>query len=215
MEVADFDSWWNTVIREKSLMLVQQYGGLAFDNNSSKEEVRQYYEETRDYAKRHYMEKHDVLAEQKLNRYKVAAAFMIAILKARPLKKADMKFYKSSPDKYIFNEMLALYTGVMIIRGYLLLDAEEPDPEWSPEELKERAFAAELFRKTLPLDIVQRQRWELELYYLRHESCYNLLALAHELEDFVTMAVLKEKLGMNRSETVTVVKKKKGRRKKN
>jgi len=193
MDTFTFDGMWSSIIEKKCKQLCEIYGGLAFDP-SSKEEVRQYYEETRDYAKRHYMEKHTVLAEQRLNRYKVAAAFMISILKARPLKKAEMKYYWMSPDKYIFNEVVALYTGIMVVRGYIMLEADKPDPTWSPEKVAEAKYVADLFRESLPLDEVQRQRWQLELYFLRQEGCYNLLALAHELEDFVVLAVQEEKL---------------------
>lgn len=198
MDSVVFDEMWASVIRRKCFELREVYGGLSFDDDSSKEEVKQYYEEVRDYAKRHYMEKHEVLAEQRLNRYKIGAAFIIAILKARPLKKAEAKYYKASPDKYIFNEIVALYTGLMVVRNFILLDADDPDPSKTEAEIAEDKFIGELFRNSLPIDDKQRQQWHLELYYLRREGCYNLLSLAHELENFVTIAKLEERVRLSK-----------------
>ncbi len=197
MDSIVFDEMWTSVIRRKCFELREVYGGLSFDDASSKEEVKQYYEEARDYAKRHYMEKHEVLAEQKLNRYKIGAAFIIAILKARPLKKAEAKYYKSSPDKYIFNEIVALHTGLMVVRDFILLDADDPDPKKTQSEVSEDKFIGELFRNSFPIGNKRLQQWHLELYYLRREGCYNLLSLAHELEDFVTIATLEGHVRQN------------------
>lgn len=191
MELCDYTTIWDTMIFPHCLQLQEKYDGLAFDADHSKTEIHQYYIENRDYCKRHYMSPHDDIQELRLNRYKVAASAMIAILKTKPLKKADMRYYKESPDKWIFNEALALYTGLMIVRCFMLADADglaETNPR--------RKIIEAAFKESLPLNKKARDRWEIELYYLRQEGCYNTLALAHELEAFSQIAILRQAINM-------------------
>ena len=182
MNEVDFNDTWERIIRKKCISLSNQFGGLVCLEDSRKE-VHLYYEESVAYAKNHYMTNPDGL----LNRYKVAAALMIAVLKAKPIKKASPKFYRDPSDKWIFNEQLALYTGLMVVRDFILA---EVNGEGGPRNWREEILL-DKFSASLPLVKADREKWEIELYYLRQEGSYQLLSLAHELEDFVEKVVLR------------------------
>ena len=173
----DFETTWNEIIYKKIRQLMLDYGDLVC-LESSKEEVKAHYNEVLTYAKNHYMVDPNGL----LNRYKVASAMMIAILKAKPIKKAAAKYYIEASDKWIFNEKLALNVGLKILAD---IDAAGGARSLEQKILYHR------FSKSIPLRQKERERWEIELYYLRQEGSYNLLSLAHELEDFVEMVVAK------------------------
>lgn len=181
----DFETTWNEIINRKITQLMLDYGDLVC-LETSKNEIRSYYEETLLYAKNHYM----INSEGLLNRYKVAAAMMIAILKAKPIKKAAAKYYIEDSDKWIFNEQVALNTGLKIVRNFIITEILEAG---GPKNLEERILYHR-FLKSLPLERVERERWEIELYYIRQEGAYSLLSLAHELEDFVQLVVTRAKI---------------------
>lgn len=181
----DFETTWNEIIYRKIGQLMLDYGDLVC-LESSKEEVKAYYDETLAYAKKHYM----VDPSGVLNRYKVASAMMIAILKAKPIKKAAAKYYIEASDKWIFNEKLALNVGIKILRNFILAEIDAAGGGCSLEQ----RILYNRFLKSIPLSQKERERWEIELYYLRQEGSYNLLSLAHELEDFVDLVVAKAKI---------------------
>lgn len=185
MTDVDFETTWREIIYKKIVQLMVDYGDLVC-LESSKQEVKSYYEETLLYAKNHYMINSDGL----LNRYKVASAMMIAILKAKPIKKAAAKYYIEASDKWIFNEKLALYTGLRIVRNFIIAEIEDAG---GPQTLDQRILYHR-FLKSIPLRKAERERWEIELYYLRQEGAYNLLSLAHELEDFVQLVLAHAKI---------------------
>lgn len=187
MDETCFDFIWEHIILLRCNRFQDEYGGLAFDKDYAKREIYQYYDEIRKYTKLHYMSHREEAAEKRINRYKLAAALMIAILKTKPIKKAELKFYKDFPEKWIFNESLALYVGMMIIRSFMLSDISEKKPSDIYVKIVKGAF-----EKQLPLNIRGRNYWENELYFLRQEGSYNVLSIAHELEDFVKIALYRQ-----------------------
>lgn len=181
----DFETTWNEIINKKITQLMLDYGDLVC-LESAKDEIKSYYEETLLYAKNHYM----INSAGLLNRYKVASAMMIAILKARPIKKAAAKYYIEDSDKWIFNEQVALNTGLKIVRNFIITEISEAG---GPKNLEEKILYHR-FLKSLPLERKERERWEIELYYIRQEGTYSLLSLAHELEDFVQLVITRAKI---------------------
>ena len=115
---------------------------------------------------------------------------MIAILKAKPIKKAAAKYYIEDSDKWIFNEKVALNTGLKIVRNFIITDISEAGGSKTLEE----KILYHRFLKSLPLERADRERWEIELYYIRQEGVYSLLSLAHELEDFVQLVIAQAKI---------------------
>ena len=180
-----FEKIWETYTVPKSLRIKDEYGGIVF-HSEIREEVKMFYIELLEYARRHYMIKEYEDRDHTLNRYKIAAAFIIAILKSRPIKKANEQFYVESSDNWRLNEELALFSGLSIIRQYIIEDLPNiKNPE--ADLLKE------LYKDSIPISMQDRQKWESELYYLRREGCYNILSLAHELEDYATIELYRAK----------------------
>lgn len=186
-----FEVIWKTYSVPKCIKIRDEYGGIVF-HHEIKDEVKMFYIELLEYARRHYMIKGYRDSEHTLNRYKIAAAYIIAILKSRPLKKANVQFYVESSDNWRINEELALFSGLCIIREYILADL--PNIE-SPDEAE---LLKSLFESGIPGSVQDRQKWEGELYYLRREGCYNILSLAHELEDYAKIELYRarEKKGI-------------------
>ena len=185
MTELDFETTWNDIIYKSITHLMVDYGDLVC-LESSKDEIKSYYEEALLHAKNHYM----INSEGRLNRYKVAAAMMIAILKAKPIKKAAAKYYIEDSDKWIFNEKVALNTGLKIVRNFIITDISEAGGSKTLEE----KILYHRFLKSLPLERADRERWEIELYYIRQEGVYSLLSLAHGLEDFVQLVIAQAKI---------------------
>lgn len=182
MKDIDFDRIWGEIINKKCESLIASYGGLLIAENA-KDEILTYYQEINQYVHAHYMKYPCGL----LNRYKIGGILIIAILKAKPIKKVDEKFYKKSDAAWALNESVALYTALSVIRSFIEEDAED-----NPNDQK-NLLTKEVFEK-IPLAEEERNNWEIELYHVRQEGCYNVLALAHELKDFVEKAVMKEVL---------------------
>lgn len=153
-----------------------------------------HYKYLTDFAKTHYMAKNVV----RLNRHKISAAIMIAILKAKPIKKIDAHFYGVSetgqPKIWPFNEALAITVGLSILRAFILQRADEA---FHGEPVSLKTFEgvckqdSKIFENGIPLTQKERAEWEWELYQVRLEGAYNLLAMAHILSDLENMARLK------------------------
>ncbi len=188
MTEQQFNETWEKIINPKCEALVRSFGGLVFLPDDVKKQLYIYYEEAKEHAKNHYMK--DPLG--KLNRYKVAAALMVAILQVKPLKKAAPRFYEKSKSQWTFNESVALYTGLSIIRNFIMLDIKKAEEGgYLSEDL---TILKDLFENGLPLDEADQLRWETEIYHMREEGCCNTLAFAHELEDYVKLRVSHRKI---------------------
>lgn len=177
----DLHEIWQKIVKKRCEALRDKCGGLLIAENAE-EEIYTYYQEICDYAHKHYMKDPD----GNLNRYKIGGSLIIAILKTKPLKKVDEKFYKEPNTAWTLNESVALYTALSVIRSFIMNDAKK-----NPSE--DNLFKRDIFNE-IPIDSAKRESWEVELYHLRQEGCYNVLVLAHQLEDFVEKAVMKETL---------------------
>lgn len=188
MTEQQFNETWEKIIKPRCEYLVRTYGGLVFLPDDVKKQLCNYYEEARVHAKNHYMKD----PSGRLNRYKVAGALMVAILQAKPLKKVDSKFYEKSKSQWTFNEAVALYTGLSIVRNFIMLDIKKAEEGGSLSE--DQTIQKELFENGLPLDEDDQHRWETEIYHMREEGCCNTLVFAHELEDYVKLRVANRKI---------------------
>ena len=201
MEQEQFENIWTEIIKRKCDEYCASYGGLIY-HEEVKNEIWFCYDELYSYVKHHYMLPYEDGSEPQLNHYKVAAVFMIAILRTRPLKKVDPAFYKHTPDRWAFNEGLALHVGLNILwnsfRYYLQNIKERPEGyDWN---LIDKVFPAD---QKIFLTGEKREKWESELYFLRQEACYHLLSFEHELEDYVENLLLRERLHQMRAQSNT------------
>ena len=79
---------WDNLVFPTFESYNRKTGNLVCVPNSSNE-IAEFYDELLAHAKTHYMENRDNL----LNRHKVAAALMIALLKVKPIKKAHQMYF--------------------------------------------------------------------------------------------------------------------------
>lgn len=177
------DYVWDSVILPAYSSFNFHTGGLlCFDR--SREELRQYYKEVLEHAKIHYMEDEQTL----LNRHKVSAALMIAVLKSKPIKKADPLYYTPDCNGKItiwpFNEQLSITVALSVLRTFIL---KRVDIAFSGKQVSRAIFEdvckqdSSIFAKEFPISTKERSDWEYELYQMRQDGAYNLLSIAHIL----------------------------------
>ena len=177
------DYVWKTVIVPTYSSFNLRTGGLLCFERSC-EELRQYYKEILESAKLHYMEDEQTL----LNRHKVCAALMIAVLKSKPIKKADPLYYTPDCDGRItiwpFNEQLSITVALSVLRTFILKRVEIA---FSGKPVSRAIFEdvckqdSLIFNCEFPILAKERSDWEYELYQMRQDGAYNLLSIAHIL----------------------------------
>lgn len=184
---------WNNLIFPTYESYNKKTGNLVCAPNSS-DEIAEYYEELLAHAKTHYMENRENL----LNRHKVAAALMIAILKVKPIKKAHPMYFLPDENGEItiwpYNEALAVTVALSILRAFILKRAEYAfSGKCVPKNLFEKVCKQDniIFANEFPLERRERDEWEYELYQVRQEGAYNLLSMAHILAQMEEIARLR------------------------
>lgn len=126
MRIQNFDDFYEIVIK-KCIEQIREFAkangfekGECFKNNenSLKTDISIYrnYQNKRDYIKYNYMSKETPVA---LDRHKVAACMVYAILKTSPIK-VNMWIPKLPEKIVLANEYLAFYTALNIIEMYKL-----------------------------------------------------------------------------------------------
>lgn len=168
------------------------HGGILFPEYEFAE-IRSYYEDLIGYAKRHYMSNQEGL----LNRHKVSAALMIAILKAKPIKKISSDYYipnkNSEPTAWPFNERLAITVALSVLRCfidarvYYAFSGKLISRPIFEDVCKEDKI---IFANGIPIRKQEREDWEWELYQIRQDGAYNVLAIAHILSNLEKCARL-------------------------
>ena len=159
------------------------HGGIIFPK-SCLNEIKEHYEDIMSHAKFFYMANHD----DDLNRHKVCAALMIAILKTKPIKKVDMSYYEETdsdePEIWPFNECLAVTVTLSVLRMFILARV---DYAFSGKLVSKSIFEdvcyedKNIFENGIPLSDKERKEWEWELYQVRQDGAYNVLSIAHIL----------------------------------
>lgn len=189
-----YDSIWNRLIEPTFQSFVTRDGGLVLPQQA-KEEIKVFYDELICYAKKHYMS-----AETKLlNRYKVAAAMMIAILKAKPIKKADPLYFMENKETgrltpWPFNERLAVTVGFSVLHSFIMERLSKAASERDEEIIKQEHLEvvckqdAVIFADGIPIDEEDQKNLVWELYQVRLDGAYNILTLAHILKDVERLA---------------------------
>lgn len=121
--------------------------------------VFKFYQRKRDEIKDNYMEK-STENETALDRHKVAACMMYAILKSRVLK--VNRFVPHLPEKLLMaNEYLAVYVGINIIEQYRLNEGKG--------ELENKLIFPITYHETESIESDFIDNLCKSLYYLRHK----------------------------------------------
>lgn len=183
MKQETYDKIWTDLI-QPTFGTYENKTGKLLCPVSGKEEIFTYYTELNAYAKAHYMAE----GTSRLNRHKVCAGMMIAILKAKPIKKIDPIYYQPDHDGKMtvwpYNESLAVTVGLSILRAFILKRQKDA---FSGKAVPRKVFDgvckedAQIFANGIPITDKERKEWEWELYQIRQDGAYNLLTMAHVL----------------------------------
>lgn len=122
----DYIDFFERVIRpciDKIIEETAQYE-CCYRGEKCKQYIYSHYQNKRDFVKDKYMKKSEVAA---LDRHKVAACMMYAILKTKPI--MVNRFVPDLPEKALLaNEYLAFFVALNIIEMYKKDESEEKKP---------------------------------------------------------------------------------------
>lgn len=143
-----------------------------------KEEIWKKYVSLNSYCKTNYMK----LPDEKIDRHKVAACYMMSIAIIRP-----MRFVEKIDNKEVslaINETLAITVGLSLVRAFAIAAIRE-DKSMSKEEADVQAAKFEDGIKIPGEKLVNHgvylDNYANELYFSASEGKICILSLAHEL----------------------------------
>jgi hypothetical protein len=167
MEMRQFDIIWKTLETEAA-NLIQGDAALFRFRGDCKDKLYATYEELRAYAKKQYM----VDSTELIDRHKIAAIYMMAMLFVRPieyLKPAP----KNSGKDWLLNEKFTITLGLSILREFII-----NNPKSTPAQ-KQRLKHG--FRFPDVDHGSYGENWAVELYWGVKNRDLSVLPLAHEL----------------------------------
>ncbi len=168
---------------------------ICIDN--ARDEIWKAYVDFNGYCKKHYM----THPENLLDRHKVCACYICAILKADTLKNIELiKLSKGETD--LANEKLALCVGLSMLRAMILNEAYQlPD---DPKECPERKKLIDSFLIGAGEFIFPetnhgtfKNNLLAQLYHTKKESLYNILAIAETMYCIECIHLLKNGIPEN------------------
>ena len=139
----------------------------------AKGEIWRQYLSFNKFCRETYMSK-DV---QLLDRHKVCACYMFAIIKAGLLKYDE----KGEHGRvYLYDESIAITVGMSLLRAFIIASINHTDiDETEKQVLVDRVDNGIKFPKAHHGEYVDN--FKLELYYTKKEGNYNILSIAHTL----------------------------------
>lgn len=172
-----YDKTWKEIISP----IIARYAIVSWINvkENIQDDIWSYYKEFNMHCRETYM----ATGNKKLDRHKVAACYMFAILKTDPfiISKKDI----SEDMRIVATEHFAISVGLSILKSFLISKYDENDKEKSLEVWeKERKIFQNDF--VFPCDDEirhgdYRNNFAMELYFTKIEKTYNILSLSHSL----------------------------------
>lgn len=166
---------WDVVINPTIQDYRNRYSEIIVSHNA-KEVIWQEYVSFNRHAKLTYMQSSD----GKLDRHKVCACYMFAILKANTL--SCLLADSDTERSYLaLNENLAITVGLSVLRAFVL-SSIHCNNELS--DVEKATFAKRIDNGVLFPDCNHgdyRNNFVAELYYTKKENHYNILSLANTL----------------------------------
>lgn len=168
MKIQTFNVIWKDGIVKKGKRIVDDNIGKVEFDEKSKVRILKEYNKLRDYTKISYMRNPDGL----LDRHKVCACLIIAIVKSSPLINVDINI---TPEmKPIYNENLAMSVGLSLLK-YYIITAHSQEKKY--KEIFKDGFR---FPQT-DLDTRYQELLCLMLHYDIEIGNYSILAIANIL----------------------------------
>lgn len=163
MKKETYEVIWRDGIRIKAEQIVNENLGIVVFDFQAKDRIFKEYCKLRDYTKVSFMRNADGL----LDRHKVCACLILAIVKSKPLVYEE----HDSDMKKIFNENLAMTVGLSLLFNFII-SANSDNSKW----LKDR-FCFPITER----DATYQELLCLMLYYDVKNRQYSILALANIL----------------------------------
>lgn len=175
MDKNSYQKIWDIIIEPTIQDYQNRYSEITMSYNAQ-EAIWQEYVNFNKHAKLTYMQQ----ADGKLDRHKVCACYMYAIIKANVL---DCRLAGSDTERnYLaLNENLAITVGMSVLRAFVLssIDSSGELSEKTKQTLRERIDNGIVFPDCNHGDY--RSNFVAELHYTKEENGYNILSLANTL----------------------------------
>lgn len=178
-----YNKIWDKIIKPQITFLNSSVEWISVDMENAKNAVWEEYKTFNSYCKETYMDKE----VKRLDRHKVAACYIFAIISASPLKidKQEMKRAKEQHKIILANEQLAIVTGLSILRCFLYSKLDRENNLKMKECLhKDRKIFKNGFQFPYGNEVSHgdyRTNFAIELYFTKKEKMYNILSLSHSL----------------------------------
>lgn len=171
---------WECIIKPEIQAYQKKYYGCIGCIPQAQSAIWDRYHDLNEFCKRNYMKSSD----EKIDRHKVAACYMIAICFVQPMffREDDRKEIESNPA---INETLAITVGLCVLRSFIMSAIEANAGERTSEELQmlRNCFDGGIAIPTE--DMVNHgdyiENFSNELHYAVSEGKACILSLAHEL----------------------------------
>lgn len=182
-----YNKFWSEVISKQInafeiFVKANEFKFRVRDKNI-KQEIWNNYQALRDKCKSKYMSKNSNV----IDRHKVCACMMLAVVKARPfIYTGDLREDEDDECFDTPNEQLAITVGLSLLRGFIInstCDYEGKEKSKQQMQLDKEIFKdgfmfpnqAEVYHGEY------RNNFAIELYYTDKDNCYNILSLSNTL----------------------------------
>lgn len=180
----DRDSYnhiWDEVIWPEMQDYLKKYFGCVECIPQAQSAIWQRYSELNDYCKRNYMKSSD----EKIDRHKVAACYMIAICSVQPMFVRE-EYKEKLGSTLAINETLAITVGLSVLRSFIIAAVRANKNDiYSTEEVEKLVKAFDGGIVVPPENMVNHgdyiENFSNELYYAVSEGKACILSFAHEL----------------------------------
>ena len=171
-----YEDIWTTLINPQLERYKKCFDKCVYIDENAKEVIWEKYADLNVCCKTEYM----TAPEGRLDRHKVAACYLIAIVYAKPIKFIKLPLME---DMYfVSNEKVAISTAMSIVRAYVLASCNELADSNEKESITQK------FENGLrypPKEYVHHgdylDNFASEIYYVGRERKLHVLSVAHEL----------------------------------
>ena len=164
---------WETLIEPQLLRYKESLDTCIILEENSKRLIWEEYINLNNYCRREYM----VNPNGRLDRHKVAACYLIAIMHVSPIRFISVPL--SDNSYFIVNAKIAITTAMSIVRAYVLAACDKLP---NSEEIKKKFDNGLLYP---PEEFVHHgnyiNNYASEIYYANRDGKMHVLSIAHEL----------------------------------
>lgn len=170
-----YEKIWNKIISKEIENYQNVFANCIELIPDPKEEIWETYVRLNAYCKENYMKE----PNDKIDRHKVAACYIIAIATVRPLR--FVKKVKNERPRLAINESLAITVGLSLLRAFILAETKEMDGEEKIDILKKFEGGILIPDGTLIKHGSYMENYAREIFFAVSDGKACILSFAHEL----------------------------------